>query len=199
MSERQMKQSDIVKSVLYAVVLSTWASLVCDHAKDIRSFLECLRRFWDDAGTHSTVLMCIGVFAFLTLYFHDEWEYGDAKKYDGYPEELLAIQCTGWSFFLFQVCLIGSSIKASAICGVIGTALITLGIIISLKCGCIKCRFVWENLLWAVALVAIAIGQNSCPWLLLLPAWFVFCRFLPVIGKLGLPKPKKGEEGDKNV
>lgn len=188
MSERQMKQSDIVKSVLYAVVLSAWASIVCSHDKDIQSFLQCLRRVWDDAGTHSAVLMCIGVFAFLTLYFHDEWEYADANKYDGYPEEPLVIQCAGWSFFLFQVCLIGSSIKASAICGTIGTALITLGIISSLKWKSIKCRFVWENCLWAIALVAFVNGKNSCALLLLLPVIFVICRQFPMIGRLGMPK-----------
>lgn len=200
MSERQMKQSDVVKSVLYAVVLSAWASLVCNHAKDVQSFLQCVRRFWNDAGAHSTALMCIGVFAFLTLYFHDEWEYADVKKYDGYPEEPLAIQCASWSFFLFQVCLMGSSIVASAICGVVGTTLITLGIFGSLKWNGIKCRFVWENVLWTVALVVVASGQISWPWLLLLPAGFVVCRFIPVIGKLGLPKPKPRIEkgGDKS-
>lgn len=206
MSDSHVKKSDVVKSVLYAVVMSAWASIACGHG---RGFVELLIKaskcffshlfdwhflwggikvFFKLILTYDVALMSLGVFAFLTLYFHDEWEYADPKKYDGYPEEPLVIQCAGWSFFLFQVCLIGSSIKASAICGIIGTALITLGIIGSLKWKSIKCRFVWENCLWAIVLVVFVNGKNSCALLLLLPVIFVLFRLIPKTGKLGLPK-----------
>lgn len=221
MSDSHIKKSDVVKSVFYAVVMSAWASIVCGNGHGFTELLirasKCffsnlfdwhylwrgIKVFFKLILAHDVALMSLGVFAFLTLYFHDEWKYADSTKNDGYPEEQLAIQCASWSFFLFQVCLMDSSIMASAICGAAGTTLITLGIICSLKRKSIKCRFVWENCSWAVALVVFASGKNSCTWLLLLPMVFVICRPIPIVGRLGMPKLRTSNQciekgGDKN-
>ena len=148
-----VKQSDVVKSVFYAVVMSAWASTICSHTKGVQTILQWIGNISSDASKHSAALLSIGVVVFLTLYFYDEWRYGDVKKYKGYPHECLSVQCMGWSFYLFQVCLIGSYLEAAAVCGITGTVLITVGLFISLKWRSLKNRFFYENVLYIVSLI----------------------------------------------
>ena len=193
---RTVKQSDVVKSVFYAVVMSAWASTICSHTKGVQTFLKWIGNIASDASKYSAALMSIGVFAFLTLYFYDEWRYGDEKKYEGYPHECLSVQCMGWSFYLFQVCLIGCSLEAAAVCGIAGTILITVGLISSLKWRCLKNRFFYENVVYIVALIMfVRTNREWSTWLLILPICFVILRL--ILRKLGLPTAlEKGSDKD---
>ena len=190
------KESEIVKTVFYAVVISAWGSVVSNHQCVVFKFIEWLKT----ASRHPTALMSIGVFAFITLYFHDEWKYGRCKEY---VTENVAVICWGWSLFLFQVCLLGKVNEASAACGIIGTGIITIGLLCTTKgkdSRPAKIRFATENLSWIISLFLFSIANVSCEW-------FVWLSLSPmlIIGfrgiiSYGLPNGKTDEQkgGDKD-
>ncbi len=176
------KQTEIVKSVLYAVVISVWATVVVDHHNAVMSFLESVK----DVNTHAIAFLSVGLFAYITLYFHDEWKYGKCKKY---VKENTAVICWGWSFFIFQACLLGHPIWPSSACGIIGVIIITVGLFCAPKGQmALKIRLAVENILWILSLILICIAECTSDWLVwfsLSPILITICR---VIIPCGLPK-----------
>ncbi len=87
----------IVRSVLYAVVVSAWASVISNNSESVLVFIQWLSKFLKplcESGNHCAAFMSIGVFAFLTIYFHDEWAYCSSAR-SKYPKEKTSIQCAG--------------------------------------------------------------------------------------------------------
>lgn len=172
---------DIVKTVFYAIVASAWASVVIDNHDAVSVFINsvfCFVRSNTVADLflqHQRVWLSIGIIAFLTLYFHDEWVYGGSEEY---PKESPIAICFSWLAFLVQVCLIPVSVRASAVAGLVGIAIITLGLVWfreKVKCA----RFVLENCVWVVSLVAVAWNARFA-WLAALVSFVIILfRFYP--------------------
>ena len=156
------KSQEIVRAVFYAVVASVWGSVICTILHGEPDIFKSWKTIWDfyyNHGPHNVILMCLAVFAFISLYFHDEWKCGERGNY---PKEDVTIICFGWSFFLLQVCLLIISTVLSAVCGVIGVGIITYGLSKNKKTNPdvkIK-RFVIENVIWMVALIIHAVGTS---------------------------------------
>ena len=176
---------EIVKSVLYAVVISAWVSLVCNHSQGVANFLGHIKLSIDPLLSlckYECALMSIGTFAFLTIYFHDEWKY---YKSDNYPEEKPSVLCIGWTLFLFQICLIRASLGFASMSGVLGTATITWGLYNAKKGSPKKVKwFIAENLLWIGALIVFIIVRcfnwpRGFNFLLLFPLTLPFVRKIP--------------------
>ena len=73
-----LQHIEIVKSVFYAVVVSAWAYLVCNHSQGVAHFLGHIKLSSDSLSSlckYGHALMSIGTFVFVTVYFHDEWKY----------------------------------------------------------------------------------------------------------------------------
>ena len=195
MSDSSTKRSDVVKSVFYAVVMSAWASTICSHTKGVQAFLKWIDIIASDATKFSAALMSIGVFVFLTLYFHDECKYGNPSEYPNYPEESPAIQCTVWSFFLLQVCLLGHCLVVSVILGIVGITLISFaptGLILYSRLGWRKKFANWRFLVENVIMIGIFISSLYWPCVALLALAIAVLRIFPY----GLPKRNEG--GDNN-
>ena len=186
-SDRPAKRSDVVKSVFYAVVMSAWASTVCSHTKGVQAFFKWIDIIASDATKFSAALMSIGVFVFLTLYFHDECKYGNPSEYPNYPEESPTIQCVVWSFFLLQVCIMGHCLVASVILGVVGIAVVSLaptGLILYNRSGWRDKFANWRFLVENVIMVGILISSLFWSWIALFALAIVVLRIFPY----GLPK-----------
>ncbi len=178
------KHIEIVKSVLYAVVVSAWASLVCNHSQGVAHFWGQIKLSIDSLLSlckYGRALMSIGTFVFFTIYFHDEWKY---CNHSDYPKENPASLCVGWTLFLFQVCLIGASLVASSLVGILGTIVVTFGLFRANREAQPKAKvkyFIAENILWIAALVVCAIARHYnwseyLNFVLLLPLAFPLVR-----------------------
>ena len=141
--------------------------------------------------------MSIGTFVFLTIYFHDEWKY---CNYGDYPKENPATLCVGWTLFLFQVCLIGASLVASSLVGVLGTIVVTWGLFKAKRESQSKTKvkyFIAENILWIGVLVVFGIARHFkwteyLNFLLLLPLVFPFFRKISRVKKFLPQSTEKG-------
>ena len=172
----RMKHSGVVKSVLYAVVVSAWASVVIsiENSFDIglmelmekylinpksyysiESFHDAACEFFSKAFAYNISVLSFGVFVFLTLYFCDEWKY-TSENYRDYLREPVALQCVCWSLFLFQVCLIESAPIISSFCGIIAVLIITGNLYKGRREYCVY-RFIIENIVWMISLSVFVI------------------------------------------
>ena len=180
---------EIVKSVLYAVVISAWASLVCNHSQGVAHFLGHIKLSIYSLLSlckYGCALMSIGTFVFLTIFFHDEWKYCNNSEY---PKESPAPLCVGWTLFLFQVCLIGASLIASSFVGILGAIVVTFGLFKTKRgaqCNVKVNYFIAENFIWIGVLAVFGITRYF-KWseylnlLLLLPLAFPFIRKIPLV------------------
>ena len=170
-------------------------SAIGSRQRAVTDFISWLK----EATSHSAALMSIGVFAFITLYFHDEWKY---QSYKDYMKECVAVICWGWSFFLFQVCLLGKWTLASVVCGIIGTVIITMGVFCASNVKenlRVRIRFAVENLIWIISLILFCLAKISCGWFV----WFSLSPILIIIFRClipyGLPNEKMdGRKDGKN-
>ena len=145
--------------------------------------------------------MSIGTFVFVTVYFHDEWKY---CNYSDYPKESPTTLCVGWTLFLFQVCLIGVSLVASSLAGILGTILVTFGLFRANRESQSKVKvmyFIVENVLWICVLVVFGIARHFkwpeyLNFLLLLPLGFPLIRKIPWVKQFLPQTVENGGDGN---
>ncbi len=125
------KADEIVRGVMYAVFASTGASVVINNRIKVKNFLESIWEFVCSIGIggNESAYLGIATFIFATFYFYDSWTCESSF------EESPFVVIAGWLCYIFQMATLGNETNyISKIFGILGTVLITGGLI----CGMVK-------------------------------------------------------------
>lgn len=142
----------MVRSIFYAICVSTWASTVagviqgCANLREINN-VWLLLDYWENLliPTKCKIVFCMGSLLFLTSYFYDEWKSHHASE----KNSLILL---GWLFFVIQ-CATLNCLPCSLINAALGLVVVTFGLC------CSKAEKKWwlilENVVWGLSLACV--------------------------------------------
>lgn len=153
----------VVSAILYGLAMSTMVSVLTANYQRIREVAIAIKKtnllVWNVVP--DVAWYCVGIIVFLGLYFLDECQSRVRLN------ESLAIVCTGWILFVFQILLVVAWRMGSLWMGVLGTSLISIGLLSHVKRSCLARWVLAENIVWIICLCGVAWAGRSCVWMIL--------------------------------